>query len=169
VRGWITAILLLAIGFAIGCASGRAARTPPQDLAPPVADGAPVTDGAALATAVAHRTAWDGVYTEEQSQRGEAIYFAKCVLCHRPEMTGSQIVPPLIGEVFLTRWNRRTAGDLFEWIRTSMPPVITSRLNPQEYADVLAYILNRNQFPAGREELATDFAALAGIRMAPIE
>jgi len=109
------------------------------------------------------------VYTEEQGLRGEAIYFAKCVLCHKPEMTGSQVVPPLIGEAFLARWNRRTAGDLFEWMRTSMPPVVTARLSNPEYADVLAYILSRNQFPAGESDLAADFAALVAIRMAPNE
>lgn len=148
-RGGIAAALTLAIGCA--------ARTPPQTLSP------------AAAPAAAHRTILDGVYTEAQSRRGEAVYFASCVLCHKPAMTGSMIVPPLIGEAFLTRWNRRTAGDLFEWMRTSMPPVVTARLNSQEYADVLAFILSRNQYPAGDDELAADFSALQVIRMAPGE
>jgi hypothetical protein len=50
-----------------------------------------------------------------------------------------------------------------------MPPVNTARLSTQEYADVLAYILSRNQFPPGRKELAADFSALQVIQMAPGE
>ena len=122
---------------------------------------------AGVVTAQPTRTVWDGVYTEAQSRRGETIYFATCVLCHKPELTGSEIVPALIGDDFLARWNRRTAGDLFERMRTSMPPVATARLAPQAYADVLAYILSWNQFPAGRYELAGEFTALTVIRMSP--
>lgn len=151
----------LALAAASALAAGCSARTPPQGLAPAAAPAA--------GPAASHRSILDGVYTEEQSRRGEAIYLASCVLCHKPEMTGSPIVPPLVGEAFLSRWNRRTAGDLFEWIRTSMPPVVTARLTSQEYADVLAFILSRNQFPPGRQELVADFPALQGIRMAPGE
>lgn len=172
----------LAAAAALLVAIGCAARTPPQELEPSATPPVPAAAAAAAEAAVAApavasdgaafspdggRTLWDGVYTEAQSRRGEEIYFASCVLCHRAEMTGSQIVPPLAGEAFLSRWSRRTAGDLFEWVRTSMPPVVTARLAPQEYADVLAYIFSRNQFPAGRGELPADFAALRVIRMAP--
>ncbi len=47
-----------------------------------------------------------------------------------------------------------------------MPPVpIPVRPTPGEYADVVAFILSRNRFPAGQQELAADFEALATIRM----
>jgi len=115
----------------------------------------------------APRTLSDGVFSEEQSRRGQVIYFTTCVRCHKAEMTGSQIVPPIIGEPFLSRWSRKTAGDLFEWVRTSMPPFDTERLSRQESADVLAYVLSRNEFPAGEAELVADFDALRLIRVAP--
>ena len=145
--GSIAALAILAIGCA--------ARVPPQGLPAP---GPP---------AEAERTILDGVYTQEQGRRGEAIYFATCVRCHRPEMTGSEIVPALIGEGFLARWDRRSAGDLFEKMRTSMPPVGPRDLPPQAYADVLAYILSRNRFPAGGSELAGELTSLAVIRIIP--
>jgi mono/diheme cytochrome c family protein len=160
------------IAASLALAAGCASRTPPQALSPPAGSAALAVPGASTvqaAPADSHRTILDGVYTEEQSRRGEAVYFTSCVLCHKQAMTGSQIVPPLVGEAFLSRWNRRTAGDLFEWMRTSMPPVVTSRLSHQEYADVLAFILSRNQFPAGREELVADFSALKVIHMTPSE
>jgi len=142
VRAGLAVLALLLVGCA--------ARRPPQDLSssPP------------------GRTLQDGVYTKAQGQRGETVYFSTCVKCHRPEMTGSQIVPPLVGEVFLGRWNRRTAGDLFEWVRTSMPPGHDVALSPQDYADVLAYIFTRNDFPSGREEMPADFTTLRAIRIA---
>lgn len=141
----IAAFVLLANG----CASGHPARGPAADL---VADAA-------------GRSIRDGVYTEEQSRRGEAIFLATCASCHRPEMTGSMIVPALLGEAFLERWRRKSVGDLFEKAK-SMPPVpIPVRPTPGEYADVVAYILGRNAFPAGPLELAADFEALATIRL----
>ena len=135
---------LLAALLAVGCAASRL----PRDSAAP-----------------GPRTLLDGVYSAEQSRRGETIYFSTCVKCHRPEMTGSQIVPALLGEAFLERWRRKSVGDLFEKAR-SMPPVpIPVRPTPGEYADVVAYILGRNAFPAGPQELVADFEALASIRL----
>ncbi len=144
---WAAAASLLAIGCL--------ARTPQQGLTTP----APPPN--------ASRTIWEGVYTEEQSQRGETTYMATCVLCHKPELTGTEIIPSLVGEMFLSRWGTRTVGDLFERMRTSMPPNVALRLTPQEYADVLAYIFNKNQFPAGQDELSDTIEPLSLIRMAP--
>jgi mono/diheme cytochrome c family protein len=146
-------LIVIIIMIAIGCA----ARTAPQNLS------------TAVDTVNHNRTIWEGVYTEDQSQRGEAIYIATCNRCHGPELGGSQVVPGLVGEHFLTKWRWGTAGDLFERMRTSMPPILTERLTPPEYADVLAYILSKNQLPTGQEELADDFATLRVIRMAPSE
>jgi len=110
----------------------------------------------------------DGAYTVEQSRRGEQVFFTTCVRCHKPEMTGSEIVPPLVGEAFLGRWSRKTAGDLFEWVRTKMPPGdAAAGMTGQNYADVLAYVFSRNEFPAGNAELAPDFGALRLIRIVP--
>lgn len=120
--------------------------------APVAADGAP-------------RSIRDGVYTEEQSRRGEAIFLATCASCHRPEMTGSEIVPALVGDAFLERWSRKTAGDLFEKVRIMPPVPIPVRPTPGEYVDAVAYILSRNRFPAGERELAADFESLATIRL----
>jgi mono/diheme cytochrome c family protein len=143
----------LAIAALLVLASGCAAGAPRQGLATSA-----VADGAG-------RAIRDGVYTEEQGRRGEAFFLATCASCHKPELTGSQIVPALVGDAFLERWSRKTAGDLFEKVR-SMPPVpIPVRPTAREYADIVAFILSRNSIPAGQQELAADFEALATIRM----
>ena len=145
-RALIAAITMLATA----CAGGA----PPQAV--------PTT----VVSNNAERTIWEGVYTEEQRRRGEAVYDSSCVRCHGSELAGTEIVPDLAGEQFLSRWNRGTAAELFELMRTSMPPKRKARLTPPEYADVLAYVLSRNQAPVGQEELASNFAALHTIRMA---
>ena len=143
----------IAIAVLLVLASGCAAGAPRHRLATAVA-----ADSAGHAIR-------DGVYTVEQGRRGEAYFLATCAGCHKPELTGSQIVPALVGDAFLERWSRKTAGDLFEKVR-SMPPVpIPVRPTAREYADIVAFILSRNSMPAGQQELAADFEALATIRM----
>ena len=147
--GEVIAVLAIA-GLAAGCA----ARHPPPELRETATPERPQPT-----------TLRDGVFTEEQRLRGEAIYVATCARCHKPDLSGGELVPTLVGETFLERWNRRTAGDLFEKVRTTMPPLAASRLSGRESADVLAYILGANRFPSGARELGDDFRALAAIRI----
>jgi hypothetical protein len=46
-----------------------------------------------------------------------------------------------------------TINDLFERIRKSMPKETPGSLTRPQYADVIAYILSRNDAPAGKTEL----------------
>jgi len=41
---------------------------------------------AATVLAQTSRSVWDGVYTEAQAKRGEAIYEQNCVSCHGPAL-----------------------------------------------------------------------------------
>ena len=104
-----------------------------------------------------------GLYTEAQRQRGETVYTTACASCHGTRLGGGATVPSLAGDDFLDSWTGKTAADLFERIRTSMPVASPGGLTPQEYADVLAYILSRNNFPAGPAELAGDVSSLRAI------
>jgi mono/diheme cytochrome c family protein len=106
-----------------------------------------------------------GVYTEAQRMRGETVYTTACASCHGARLGGSATVPSLAGEDFLDSWTGKTAVDLFERIRTSMPVASPGSLTPRESADVLAYILSRNNFPAGPAELAGDASWLRAIRL----
>src|SRR5436190_16742407 len=59
---------------------------------------------------------------------------------------------------------RLTLGDLFERMRTSMPQNDPGGLSRQQNADILAYVLSSNKFPAGTTELGRDTEALKQIR-----
>jgi len=108
---------------------------------------------------------WDGVYSEQQANRGDSLYAAKCASCHGTSLTGGESAPPLAGGEFLSNWNGLTLGDLFERTRTTMPANRPGALTREECADVLAYLLKMNQFPVGKTDLARQTEFLKLIRL----
>ena len=104
-------------------------------------------------TAQAPRSLWDGVYTQDQAKRGEAVYVEKCARCHGAQLIGGDMNPPLVGPEFLSTWNTKTVGDLFDRIRTSMPADKPGSVSRQQSSDVVAYLLSANKFPTGSTEL----------------
>ena len=50
-------------------------------------------------------------------------------------------------------WNDLSVSDLFERIRISMPADKPGTLKPEQVADVLAFVLNKDGFPTGDAEL----------------
>ena len=110
------------------------------------------------------KTTIDGVYTEAQAQRGEAVYARACAGCHQPDLSGDGQTPALVGKDFNMDWNDRSIGDLFERTRISMPADAPGSLEPAEVADVIAFLLNKGKFPAGQAELPSDLAALKDIK-----
>jgi mono/diheme cytochrome c family protein len=104
------------------------------------------------------------VYTEEQARRGESLYQKECKTCHGDTLAGGESAPPLTGGAFLANWNGLTLGDLFERIRKTMPQNAPGKLNRQQNADILAFVLSANKFPAGKKELSRQAEFLKEIR-----
>ncbi len=103
------------------------------------------------------RSVVDGVYTSAQLERGENMFLDVCANCH----STSQFK----GADFEMAWLGRTVRDLFRLISSTMPQDNPGRLAPQEYADVIAYILKLNGYPAGKAVLGTDEDVLRRIRI----
>lgn len=118
----------------------------------------------ALAQEATH-SVWDGVYTDEQAKRGEALYNRECASCHGDLLTGGESAPPLVGGEFLANWNGLTVGDLFERIRKTMPMNKPGKLTREVNADIVAYLLSFNKFPAGKTELSHNTEFLKQIRI----
>jgi cytochrome c len=110
------------------------------------------------------RSVWDGVYTEEQAKRGEDLYRKECASCHGDTLVGGGGAAPLSGGTFLSNWNGLTVGDLFDRIRKTMPQGSPGKLTKQQDADILAYLLSFNKFPAGEAELKKQVEFLKEIR-----
>jgi cytochrome c5 len=111
-------------------------------------------DSQAQATAD-RRSVWDGVYTATQAARGQSQYGYSCGRCHLEELQGdsSKDVPALNDERFLKYWSGHTVKELFDLTANTMPVDSPASLRAASYLDILAYILQMNQFPAGGDEL----------------
>jgi hypothetical protein len=75
------------------------------------------------------------------------------------------MTPPLTGGTFTANWNDLTLGDLFERIRATMPLDKPGTLSRQQNADLVAFLLKANQWPAGTTELARELGTLKQIRI----
>ena len=106
------------------------------------------------------RTVWDGVYTDAQAERGRTAYQQACVGCHREDLRGDNTAPSLVGESFTFLWGDMQVGELTGKIQKLMPPERPGNLPPQTYSDIVAFILQKNAFPAGTSELGADRPAL---------
>ncbi len=120
---------------------------------------------AAGLTAQAQRTIWDGVYTEAQAQRGEAVYKMKCTTCHSDNLRGNiDGGPPLRGTEFFVRWNNTPLSDMTDAIAELMPNDDPGGLPRQDYVDIITFLFRSNGIPAGTTELKADPAALQQVR-----
>lgn len=111
-----------------------------------------------------YKTAWAGIYAEDQAVRGEAIYRVRCAACHGASLQGTDFAPSLAGRDFAYDWDCGNIADLFEKIQFTMPANRPGRLSDGQVADVLAYVLKANGLPAGRRALSTNVDDLRGVR-----
>ena len=127
--------------------------------------------GALCSTAVIARqdkggkTVWDAVYSEAQAKRGETAYAQYCAKCHGPDLMGADVAPPLSGVEFMSGWNDLTVGDLFERLRITMPADKPGSVSAQDNADIIAFMLSKNGFPAGTADLPPQAEVLKGIKI----
>jgi mono/diheme cytochrome c family protein len=106
------------------------------------------------------RTVWDGVYSEEQATRGKAVYEGQCAYCHQSDLRGQGFAPGLIEDAFTSRWQDGDLWELFTIVKATMPQDKPASLTDEEYGGIVAYLLQANRYPAGKQELHPDPAAL---------
>ncbi len=115
----------------------------------------------------------DGVFTEAQANRGEAVYEGACGTCHGRRLNGApddpdmRSSPPLARARFLRVWGGRSLATLFEFTRATMPESNPDSMTEQEYVDVIAYMLTVGGMPAGDDELQPDPESLARVVLQP--
>jgi cytochrome c5 len=112
------------------------------------------------------KTTLDGVYSNTQAARGEALYRANCARCHGDELQG-RVDPSLKGDAFIDRWREDALNSLYTHARTRMPPRLAGAVPPGglkdgDYLDLVAFILRENGFPSGSSELTA--ASVTGIQ-----
>jgi mono/diheme cytochrome c family protein len=123
----------------------------------------PLTLLALAALPAAAQTVWDGVYSAAQAERGKNIYLSDCVLCHGATLLGAEDGPAVTGEGFRTNWDGRTADELVERIRTTMPADGPGYLTRAQSTDLAAFLFSDNGFPAGEADMKSSLATLKKI------
>ena len=109
---------------------------------------------------IAKKTTFDGVFTEAQAERGKQNFLAgRCGGCHKLDLTGER-GPALKGDDFLAHWENGSVVTLFDKIRETMPPNGANEVTDDAKADILAYLLQQNGFPAGKAELRAEAEGL---------
>ncbi len=133
------ALPALALLVVHGCASGGS----------PAAESMPApSTGAAMAAEEVEPTTADGIYTLAQAERGRALFQSTCSECHDVE--------DWTDASFRGRWEDESVFQLWYYINDRMPYDDPWSLSRQQVTDVLTYILQLNELPAGDAELATD-------------
>ena len=132
-------------------------------LAAILAGGFAVQGALAADATPAGKTAGDGIFSTDQSKRGEAIYNANCAMCHQPDLGGKEPVPELAGDKFLAHWLNHNVAELFTRVSTTMPQGKPGSLTHDQYIDVIAFIIDANGFKSGTTELKADSEALTTI------
>lgn len=94
-----------------------------------------------------------GIYTDAQAERGRRAYLGTCKLCHQPST----------GAAFEKHWKGRSVADLLSFMNTQMPKNDPGSLEPEQYADLAAYLLKVNAMPSGATELPSDPAELTAV------
>jgi mono/diheme cytochrome c family protein len=106
------------------------------------------------------RTVQDGVFTNVQAERGQAIYAKRCASCHGNTLNGGQ-APPLVGEAFTGNWRSEPLAVLVSKIQHTMPADAPGELTAEQTVDVVAHMLKAGGFPAGATPLAASEETLS--------
>jgi mono/diheme cytochrome c family protein len=122
-----------------------------------------VAFGAILPFGVRAQTS--GYYTVDQATAGADIYQAKCAKCHGAQMEG-YIGPSLRGHAFQVITSRESnAFKLLLVISRNEPQDNPGGLSDEQDANVMAYILQVNGFPAGKEKLSAESSHLRELNL----
>ncbi len=117
-----------------------------------------VVAGLSVPAAAQDRTINDGVYTDQQATRGRTAYREQCAACHAADLFGGEMAPGLKGSGFIGGWSGATLWEFADFTNATMPQDAPGRLTARQLNDVIAFILQSNDYPAGEDELAIDVA-----------
>ncbi|HTH62978.1 MAG TPA: cytochrome c [Paraburkholderia sp.] len=107
-------------------------------------------------------------FTEDQAKQGHDVYTQHCASCHGDKLQGLA-APSLAGKDFLStaEHNGWTMGMLQTIVTQNMPFNDPASLSDEQYANVIAYLLASNCFPASGKKFPEESTpALARIKIA---
>ena len=90
--------------------------------------------------------------TTQQAETGRALFQSRCASCHATDLGGGE-GPQLAGTNFIAGWGTRTARELINTIRTTMPPANPGSLDDAASINLAAFILAANGAAPGDQAL----------------
>lgn len=117
--------------------------------------------------ALAPGSVWDSVYTLAQAGRGESTYRATCASCHGDSLRGINDAPALTGDDFHKDFDGSAVSSLFNRVMNDMPSDNPGSLTKPQVAEVVAFVLKYNTYPAGSVDLSSEPDSLTQIKFIP--
>ena len=151
---------LLSVFALLGVAACASSSDPAPAPAPAPAAQAAAPAPAAPAPAPAAAEEAEAIFSTTQSNRGRDQFRSMCTECHTANEFSDN--------TFQLKWSRRSVGDLFEFILTSMPDDAPGILTASQAVDLTTYILSMNGFETGSATLRSDQGSLDGISLSRI-
>jgi mono/diheme cytochrome c family protein len=97
-------------------------------------------------------------FDRAQVAHGKSLYASACAKCHGANLQGVN-APALRGPAFAPAANAHlTIGGIYGYMETNMPADRPGKLKPEDYADIMAFLLNSNGYGAGTTKLTPDTA-----------
>jgi mono/diheme cytochrome c family protein len=110
------------------------------------------------------------LYTQAQAEQGKQIFATQCVACHGANLQGAA-GPSVAGNDFLVaaQHNGWTLEIMRYVVFDQMPRNTPASLSPTDDADVMAYLLASNCYPAGTKPFpSADSPSFAKIKLGPV-
>jgi len=104
-------------------------------------------------------------FDSTQIGHGKSLYASACAKCHGASLQGVT-APALTGPAFAPASNSHlTIGGIFGYMSTNMPADRPGKLKPQDYADIMAFLLYSNGYRPKAKKLTAD---VAGASVTPL-
>lgn len=102
-------------------------------------------------------TAPPALFTDAQAKTGYAKFLGNCAMCHGTHLEGRS-GPGLKGPNWANAKAAYTVGEVFTVVSQQMPATSPGSLEHADYEQIMAFLLQQNGYPAGREPLHFDAA-----------
>jgi len=96
-------------------------------------------------------------YSADQASAGKQVYDSTCAHCHPPGQFD--------GATFASLWKNRRLYTLYSLISNTMPQDRPGSLTDEQYVNIIAYLLQRNQVPGGIAKLSGDTLDMKKVRI----
>ena len=124
------------------------------------------TSAGAAPGAPVQKTTNDGIYTKAQADGARTQFEKLCASCH-PFTVAAKKKPadrPLGDVPFFESWGGRPLEEMVTLIALTMPNDGSAVVSEGEALNLVAYILQRNGYPAGAKPLTKDTASAILVR-----